>query len=89
MMCKDNDISLCSWVQGVLSTSHVVCCVIDTDDLVTVDSVVDNSDFGSFMIGVYRAATGVLWDGCDGYLCPETVKEVVQQVGNKVLSVFA
>jgi hypothetical protein len=46
-------------IQGVLVASTVISCMVDSDDLVTIDSVTDKGHSTQFLFGELVFITGV------------------------------
>lgn len=46
---EEHDVAMRPRIERVLGTAHVVGCVIDTQDFVSIHSIVDNDEFAAFL----------------------------------------
>jgi Na+/proline symporter len=75
---QNHNVSMCAGVHGVLSTSHIVCSVIDSKNFVPVYAIVDDRDATSFFIREIVVFSFKL-------LTKDLSEKVVFKPGNKVL----
>ena len=47
---QNHDIGMCARVHGILSTSHIICSIVDSKHFVPVYTIVDKRDGTSFLV---------------------------------------
>ena len=75
---EQHDVAMCARIQGILSTSNIVGCIVDSDDFVLVHSITDERDLAAFFVREFRVAAVEL-------LAVEPLKDIVFESRNKIL----